>query len=121
MLNNCFTLKGLIDSKRKDTGSTFKKMAEMLKATDVPGKFQFQILKGEEPSFFHIEAGKKSAKLKASRAEKADFEIITSEETWLEIASGSLAPLRAFLQNKMRIRGNVEIGQRFLKQFSGSK
>jgi len=120
MSNNFFTLKKLTGSKQKDLRSTFQKMAEMLKSTDVPGKFQFQIFKGEEAAFFHIDVSKKSVKLNAKKVQKPDFEIITNDETWLEIATGTLSPLRAFLQNKIRVRGDVGIGERFLKQFSGS-
>jgi len=120
MITNFFTLKKLTGSKQKDVESTFQKMVDILKSTDVHGKFQFQILQGEEPAFFLFDATKKSAKLNMKKVAKPDFEIITSKETWLEIASGTLSPIRAFLQNKMRVRGDVEIGERFLKQFSGS-
>ena len=121
MVSNYFTLKGLTDASVSDAHSTFKKMTALLNSPEVKGKFQFQILKGETVTFFHIDAGKNTAKLNARKADVADFEIITSEETWLTIASGTLSPLRAFLENKMRIRGNIEIGERFLQQFSQHK
>ena len=43
-------------------------------------------------------ARKTAAKLNLKKADKPDFEIITTEETWLQIANGVLSPLRAFLQ-----------------------
>ena len=43
---------------------------------------------------------------------RPDFEIITKEEVWWQIAEGSLAPVRAFYENKMGLRGNILLGER---------
>ena len=119
MSNSYFTLKKLGGSKFKNPKSSLQKMTNLLKSTSEPGRFQFQILKGEKASVFHIEVEGKSSKLYDEKTDRPTFEIITSEETWLEIAGGKLSPLKAFVQNKMRVRGNVEAGQRFLLQFAG--
>jgi len=121
MENSYFTLKKLGGSKYKNPKSALQKMTRLLKSTDEPGRFQFQIVKGEKVSVFHIAMEGKSGKLYDKKTDHPTFEIITNEETWLSIASGSLSPLKAFLQDKMRVRGNVESGQRFLKQFAGSE
>lgn len=121
MQSNYFTLKKLTGPQQNTAESTFKKMEAALQSGEIAGKFQFQILKGDEPSFFYFDARKTGAKLNLKKADKPDFEIITTEETWLQIANGVLSPLRAFLENKMRVRGKVELGEMFLKQFSKSE
>jgi len=119
MSTSYFTLKKLGGSKFKNPKSSLQKMSKLLRSADEPGRFQFQFLKGEKASVFHIEVEGKSNKLYDEKTDRPTFEIITSEETWLEIAGGKLSPLKAFMQNRMRVRGNVEAGQRFLKQFAG--
>ncbi len=44
----------------------------------------------------------------------AGFEVITSPETWLAIAEGTLAPLDAFTGGRMRVRGDTGLGRRVM-------
>lgn len=119
MSTSYFTLKKLGGSKYKTPGSSLQKMTALLKSTNENGSFQFQIAKGKKNSVFHIEVKGKTAKLYNEKTDHPTFEMITGEETWLEMVSGKLSPLKAFLLNKIRVRGDVEAGQRFLKQFAG--
>lgn len=45
-----------------------------------------------------------------------DLEIITDEKTWSEISKGAYSPLKAFLDGKLRVRGNADLGRRILKK-----
>ena len=119
MSTSFFTLKKLGGSKFKNPRSALQKMTALLRSTDENGRFQFQIIKGQKTSVFHIEVDGKAGKLYDEKTDRPTFEMITNEETWLEIASGKLSPLKAFMLDKIRVRGDVEAGQRFLKQFAG--
>jgi putative sterol carrier protein len=41
--------------------------------------------------------------------ERPSLEIITDARTWTEIATGRIAPLEAFGQGKVRVRGDIEL------------
>jgi putative sterol carrier protein len=56
----------------------------------------------------------------SERADDFDVEIITTPETWWEIATGKLAPHDAFLTGRMRVRGDTSMAQNGLKQAAAS-
>ena len=118
MAESYFTLKKLAGSKHKSPKTAFQKMAKLIRSSQEPGRFQFQIVKGGKASFFHIAVEGKQRQLFDTKTDRPTFELITSEETWLQIVNGKLSPLKAFLQNQMRVRGDIEAGQNFLKQFA---
>lgn len=55
------------------------------------------------------------------QAEDARFAIGVSKETWVEIASGELAPMDAFLQGRMAVSGDVEFGIRLYAKVAAKR
>jgi hypothetical protein len=68
---------------------------------------------GDESRFWSIIAGEDSAR--AERVGRPDLEIVTTAETWRRLTDGSYSPLDAFLDGKLRVRGDVDFGKRVLR------
>jgi SCP-2 sterol transfer family len=125
-LSGFFALRKLTGPSERDVAATFQRMAEVLGRFDEAARLRFQIVSDqpvpeEQPSFWSLEVGPQGSEASAQRIDRPDFEVITTAETWWRIADGTLAPLRAFLQGQMRVRGNVEIGKRILSRLSSGK
>jgi hypothetical protein len=50
---------------------------------------------------------------------KPTLVVILTSETFYHIAEGSYSPLQAYLDSKMRVLGNVELGRRIIRHLSG--
>jgi putative sterol carrier protein len=120
-MNTYFTLRRLTGPTERDLGTTFQRMAELLEGSEESARVQFRILSGEKQLCWCLELAQKACQLRAERIDHPDFEIIAKAETWWQIADGSLSPLRAFTQGKMRVRGNIELGERVLMRLASSE
>lgn len=117
-MNSYFTLCPLANSAETDLDTTFQKIAESLTESEEDARIQFRILEGPQELCWHLDLTSKGCLVRAERISHPDFQIITKAETWKQIALGSLSPLRAFIQGKMRVRGNIELGKRFLRRLA---
>jgi putative sterol carrier protein len=122
MVHAYFSLHKLTGPSRKSLGETFHRMAELLheNAADEAAHLQFRILDGDRSSVWTLASVRKRWQVGEEEIKKPDFEIITDAETWWQVADGKLSPFRAFLQGKMRVRGDVELGKRVLARISTS-
>jgi putative sterol carrier protein len=117
-MNNYFTLQRLSAPSVSDLGKTFSRAAELLADSKEHATLQFRIV-GDAPGCWTIVLDGSGARAIADTpAAKPDFEIVTSTATWQEIADGKLAPLRAFTQGRMRVRGNFSLGEQVLQRLS---
>jgi putative sterol carrier protein len=121
IMNAYFTFRPLTGHSGKDLGATFKHMGELIKGAEGSGKLQFQIVSDDQPSYWVIDVSNKNAHAKEGKVDKPDFEIITTAETWGLIAAGSLSPLRAFVDRKIRVRGNLSLGKDLLMRIAEKK
>lgn len=120
-MNSYFTLRPLANSIETDLDTTFQRMAEFLTEPEETARIQFRILEGMQESCWYLDLTSKGCQMHAERIAHPDFEIITKAETWKQIAGGSLAPLRAFTQGKMRVRGNIDLGKRVFQRLASSE
>jgi putative sterol carrier protein len=120
-MNSYFTLRSLTGPTERDLGSTFQRMAELLGGSDERARIQFRILNGARQLCWCLELAQQVCQVRTEIIDHPDFEIITKAETWWQIAGGSLSPLRAFTQGKMRVRGNIELGKRLLQRLASSE
>jgi putative sterol carrier protein len=107
--------------KKNDLGHTFQRMAEFLGGTEERGWVQFRIRNGEERRYWCLELGPEGAKAHSKRTTSPDFEVVTPAGTWWQIAEGSISPLEALGQGKMRIRGDVRLGRLILRRLASQE
>jgi len=104
-----------------DLGATFEEMGKVLQKCHVKAKLQFRIADGDQVHSYNIIIGNGTSKVQAESVKNADFEVLTTSDTWWEIASGKLAPLEAFGSGLMRFRGDPQLGQRILTHLAGTE
>lgn len=111
-MNSYVRLQKLTEPTRPELATTFHRVADILtKARNrKPLQLQFSIFDGdtEEPTSWSVAIGKDGGKAAQGPSERPDVEIITRAETWWEIAEGRLSPLEAFVNGRLRVRGNLE-------------
>jgi len=120
-MDSYVTLRNLTEHREIDLNATFTRMAEFLEKSGEHARVQFRILKDARRLFWCLELDKDACKVNTNKTDQPGLEIVTRAETWWQIAQGSLSPLEAFLQGKMRIRGDVELGKRLMKQLASSE
>lgn len=111
------TLRPLAPEGVKDVRKGFQKMLSSLRRFDGEGRIQFRIL-GRRPERWLLELYPGRRTVKKAEAKDPDFELLTRKETWNAIASGRLSPAEAYLQGKLRVRGNVEFGRRVFQRLA---
>jgi len=113
-------------TQRGDLAGTFARLGEILAPSKLRAALKVQLLDDQrEParrtSYFTVTIGGGKAKVTTDQAAKADIELITTPETWWEIAAGKLAPHEAFRRGRMRVRGDFGLAQDLLKHAAGSR
>jgi len=114
-------LRSLTERREQDLGGTFQRMAEYLGKTGEHALLQIRILSGEKHLYWSIELDENGTKVRNEKVDHPDFEVVTREETWWQIAEGTLSPLDAFTQNKMKVRGDAHLGKRILSRLAASE
>jgi putative sterol carrier protein len=114
-MNAYFTFRKLSPAAEKNLEATFQHMADLLEGSAEPARIQFQILEGDKKSVWLLDLGPTSCRLSTEKDERPDFEIITTADTWWNLAEGSLSPFRAFTQGKLRVLGDIDLGRRVLQ------
>ncbi len=113
------TVRPLVPRNSTDVRKGFRKLVAELKGFEGEGRIQFRIL-GRKSEHWVLELYGGRSAFRRATVKNPDFELLTRKETWNAIASGRLSPADAFLQGKMRVRGNVELGQRLFERLAGS-
>lgn len=101
---------------------TVERLGELLAGSGIRAIFQLRLLdsaSGKEKSVVNVAIDSKSSKPGTTAVEKADVEILTTPETWSEIASGQLPPILAFLTGRMRFRGDSGLAQEMHRHLAG--
>jgi putative sterol carrier protein len=81
-------------------------------------KVRFLSKQGQHHVYFKINP--KFCKLQIEEVEEPDLELIALDKTALSILDGSLSPIEAFLQGRLRIRGDAALGKRLLRLLASS-
>src|SRR5262249_51161537 len=76
---------------------------------------RFTIAEREHVRSWFVDLSRQSCEAGENRSQSADLEIMTTEDVWLRMMSGELAPLDAFGLGKMRVRGSVEIARALVR------
>ena len=115
------TVRCLTGRKKGDVGETFERMAVLLKNSAEKGRVQFRILDKERHHYWNLRLHAKGCSVRPAKVNKPDLEIVTTVETWRQMAGGKLSPLIAFVSGKMRVRGDEKLGKRLLKELASSE
>lgn len=76
------------------------------------GRAGISIYEGNRASHYCLDLMGTECKVSNQPAEDARFSISVAKETWAEIASGTLAPMEAFLTGRMAVSGDIDFARR---------
>lgn len=85
------------------------------------GRFKITCLAGEKSTSWTVSHQAGKASLVAAKERKpapATCEVLTTEETLRAVLVGELSPLEALLQNRMRVRGDIDYGRVVLRHLA---
>ncbi len=104
-------LRSLIETPEDALGGVFQQIAAEL--PDGAGSVQFRVVGDGEPRFWSANAGSEA---RAAKTDDPALEIVAKGDTYRRMADGSYSPLEAFLDGKMRVRGDADLGKRLLRK-----
>lgn len=96
-------------------------MGALVKAMHgLPGKGRLRLtcVAGDRSTSWTVHHQRKKAVLDRARSGTPTLEVITSDDTARAILAGDLSPLEAFVQNRLRIRGDVQYARVLLRQLA---
>ena len=96
-------------------------MGALVKAMHgLPGKGRLRItcVAGGQSTSWTVYHQRKKAVLERARSGTPTLEVITNDDTARAILAGHLSPLEAFVQNRLRIRGDVQYARLLLRQLA---
>ena len=103
------------------TAAAFEKMAPFLKeqGADLVKKvgfvYHFEIApaKGQSPTFWTVDLKNGSGSIKNGKEGKADATFSMVDDDSISLFQGKLNPQTAFMQGKMKIKGNMQAATKF--------
>ena len=125
----------LTASGQQDLGQSFEALASVLTAslqdasvesrsaldaTDEQVWISFGIIGADETRFWSLELGRTGCRMVSERAQETGLELLLREETWWELATGSLSLVGAFLLGRMRVRGDLNLARTLVAQLRQS-
>ena len=103
-----------------DLDETFQRIGEVVGASEVRARVHFGVVQGsgegEMVRSWTLELGPDACAVTAERVHGPDLDVLVSEETWWRLAAGTVSPLEAFGRGDMRVRGDVRLAGRLVRQ-----
>ena len=106
----------LLGGRRSGLDASFKRIAQAMSKSKRHAAVQFTIATRSKPRHWCVLLHPKGAEVSDGAIEQPSLEIITDTECWTQIASGSLSPLEAFGQGRLRVRGSIELARSIARQ-----
>ena len=75
--------------------------------------FEIAPAKGKTPEFWTVDLKNGSGSIKASKEGKADATFVLVDQDAVDLFNGKLNPQTAFMQGKMKIKGNMQAAMKF--------
>ncbi|GAB7045012.1 SCP2 sterol-binding domain-containing protein [Catenuloplanes indicus] len=116
----CEPLPRLIDAGTADLSRGFRRLGELAgTGQKEPVTLGFHI-EGDTARYWRLRVGPDGPRLTEEppddvKAPRPDVEVFTGEQTWREIAEGTLAPITAIIAGRMRFRGDVAAARRVVR------
>ena len=107
-------LRPLTAPRDEDLDGTFQRLAEQLRDSGQQGTLQCTILGSGEPRRWVLNLSGRECRVQTEPVAVPNLEIITDATTWWAIAAGTLSPLDAFAQGRLRVLGDTRLGSHLL-------
>src|SRR5688572_27592698 len=117
-------LRPLIHSKAASPQDAMATLAHALHGLPGKGRLRITSLGGKHSTSWTVSHLNRKASVERAGARKpaaATCEVLASDETLRAILAGELSPLEAFLQDRLRVRGDVDYARVVLRHLASSK
>ena len=104
-----------LSTRRDDLQGTFERLGELIDKSGKQTTVNFKVRDETGVHTWSLKTGPNGSTVVREDMPLSDFEISVSAETWFQLANGEISPLEAFVQGKMRVRGNVNIARRIIR------
>jgi len=116
-------LRPLIHSKAASPQDAMATLARAMHGLPGKGRLRITSLGGKHSTSWTVNHLNRKASVERAGARKstaATCEVLASDETLRAILAGELSPLEAFVQDRLRIRGDVEYARVVLRHLASS-
>jgi len=90
-----------------------EKGAEVVKKIGAVYHFEIAAAKGQEPVFWTVDLKNGNGSIKNAKEGKADATFALVDQDAVDLFNGKLNPQTAFMQGKMKIKGNMQAAMKF--------
>lgn len=103
-----------------DLTSIINELAKVVPASVERGMVQITLIQEDRRESWGIVLDHNPRVVTPGQSVTPDLEIITSPQTFLGIIGGTLSPIAAFQDGRLRIRGDLEFGKSILRAAAAS-
>jgi len=101
----------LHDSADRDLARSFGRLAELTSASALSGTVTFGVTRATGVAHFSWPLKAASPQVALERANSPDLEVLLTDDTWWALADGTVTPLEAFGQGRIRLLGEVALAR----------
>jgi putative sterol carrier protein len=95
-----------------DIDDSMQAAAKLLgKGKDV-GRLQVQLISKRASTYYIFDVLGGDCRVTNASSDNRDFELVVSEETWVQLANGELSPVDAYLTGRLELTGDIEFAKR---------
>jgi SCP-2 sterol transfer family len=98
---------------------TIERIAAAVRWTRPSAVVRFTILQPAPARSWSLDLSRKGCSVGESRDDVPDLEILTTPDVFQKMFGGELAPLQAFGQGRMRVRGSLEVARALVRNLRG--
>lgn len=100
----------------QDIEASLNQFAELLAKTSSSGTIALRIVSGAAINHWTVHINPGAGQVSRESTGRPDIELVTTANTWMQIASGNVSPLQCFAEGRLRFRGDVKLAKRFLEE-----
>ncbi|MCA1675343.1 MAG: SCP2 sterol-binding domain-containing protein [Actinobacteria bacterium] len=122
MMSTYALVRSLTDGQGSDVDLTVERLATAVSDAGDRGSMQLSLgadEEGSERSVWTLSLDEATAKRSTTGSVASDITLLTAPETFQRMAEGSYSPVQAFLDGKLRVRGDMDLAKRILRHLAG--
>jgi hypothetical protein len=97
-------------------GPALARLGELLGGIEEPLLICFRIISGDDERPWFVDAGPAGSQVTREAGRPPDVEAIVGSDSWTLLATGAISPLELFGTGRMRVRGDLRQGRRFVRK-----
>jgi putative sterol carrier protein len=115
-------VRGLTEGHGSDADLVMQRLATAIGGAGETGVMRLSLggdEEGSERSVWMLSLADATAERSANGSVASDVTLLTAPETFQRMAEGSYSPVQAFLDGKLRVRGDIDLAKRILRALAG--